>query len=435
MSRNALPSLAIEWCGKTWRVFDAQTGSTAEYAVGDSLPFGGREAILGVGRRNAFVRSVRVPNGSPDEIRMILGMRLAELFPSINGELAYDFQLTSDVNAEGRLAVLAAIPASELRTVLENLRQQSIRVTKTVPVALGAGLAASNAGLQDAILTEERSDGVTLDVVVGGELRASRIATPGTAIEVELKRTASLASAEVLPVITVGGVNLPSDHTSSRGALESLVAPGADRNRISLELPEAKAQKEKAGAQRYLRLGLILVLTAILAGYFIVDDRSSATAAVNKEKSRYANAMKKLKAAQSSAETALSSLSALDNTLTLAFAPAQKISDMVTLVSNSLPKGAWLTGISAERGKPLLIRGTALDRGAVDTFISRLRNEARLRNLKLLFANGQKIEDVDVVQFSIEAFPVGNLPIVERRRSGLKPATPAASAATSGGPK
>ena len=57
------------------------------------------------------------------------------------------------------------------------------------------------------------------------------------------------------------------------------------------------------------------------------------------------------------------------------------------------------------------------------TFINynkELTKQKRLRDVRLLFANSGDIDGSPVVQFSVSAFPVGNLPIVETGKQKKK---------------
>ncbi len=86
----------------------------------------------------------------------------------------------------------------------------------------------------------------------------------------------------------------------------------------------------------------------------------------------------------------------------------------MTLVANQAPADLWLTGVTAERGKSVLVRGTATRSEAVAVFLDRLAKTGRLRDVRLVFSSNAVIDQAPVVQFSISAFPVGNLPLVEK---------------------
>ena len=104
--------------------------------------------------------------------------------------------------------------------------------------------------------------------------------------------------------------------------------------------------------------------------------------------------------------------------------PAQTSSEVLTLVSSRIPQGAWITGISYDRGKPVLIRGTALTSEAVTAYLDALNTEPRFKDAKLVFANNASIEESVVVNFSISLRAIGNVPLDEQKKgsSSSKPA-------------
>jgi Tfp pilus assembly protein PilN len=106
-----------------------------------------------------------------------------------------------------------------------------------------------------------------------------------------------------------------------------------------------------------------------------------------------------------------------------AFEPAQPLSDLAAVVDDSLPPGAWLTGLSIERGKPLQMRGAARTADDVARFMDTLGATSRFRDVKLVFANSARIDETPVVQFSVTAVGVGNLPMpapVKQARRGAR---------------
>ena len=106
----------------------------------------------------------------------------------------------------------------------------------------------------------------------------------------------------------------------------------------------------------------------------------------------------------------------LADSIKRAFEPAQKASDVMTLIANQSPKGLWLTGITFERGKTTFVRGTSKDSAGVSDYLQALTTEERLRDVKLVFANNGDIDKTPVVQFSIQGFAVGNLPLVDAKK-------------------
>jgi Tfp pilus assembly protein PilN len=90
----------------------------------------------------------------------------------------------------------------------------------------------------------------------------------------------------------------------------------------------------------------------------------------------------------------------------------------LALASALAPSDVWLTGVTFERGKPLLVRGTALSGASVAAYLQSLSGQSRFRDVKLVFANDATIETTQVQQFSISAHAVGNLPLTDPKAQG-----------------
>src|SRR5262249_35151904 len=103
------------------------------------------------------------------------------------------------------------------------------------------------------------------------------------------------------------------------------------------------------------------------------------------------------------------------------------LSDLVAVTADSLPPGAWMTGLTIERGKPLQIRGAAKTANDVARCVDALGATRRFRDVKLVFANSARIEEKPAVQFNITAVGVGNLPMPEPQKRSKKAARSPAS--------
>ena len=143
---------------------------------------------------------------------------------------------------------------------------------------------------------------------------------------------------------------------------------------------------------------------------------SKAEAAVAKAKEPLdrLHALAALRKAQTvSDESKASKKKPASDQLLKAFEPAQRPSDILKTISYLLPNDTWLTGVTFERGKTILIRGTSKNSSHVSTYVSGLSKQKRFRDVRLMYANGGEIEGTPTVQFSIVGFPVGNLAIIE----------------------
>ncbi len=423
MSREHGPTgLAIEWTPRGVVAYDHTTRQTRVAEDLPSLGLNGRSAVLALSRRGVFVRSARVPNGTPAEVRLILMIQVGELFPLPPIDLAWDFALTDDLNDEGRLAILAAIPCADLRRALDAASSAGVKVKAAVPLAIGSVMLAQELGFAEAAVVERADDGPAVDVVSGGTLRASRATPPSVPLELEVTRAVGLAGLEGVPVIAAGGAEVPNASANTdRTALMALADAPFERLRLKLELPEVVAARSaSAGRVGVRRAGLVLLLSIVFAltAFFRVNDAAQAAARLTSQNN---NRLQKLKNEAKKATAATNAQMAMRDDLDLAFRPAQRMSDIVALVTTSVPKGvAWLNTISLERGKAASLRGTATQENAVAAFVKRLAENPRFRDVQLTNANNTLVNRVPVTVFVVAAFPVGNLPFQQRAGTTVK---------------
>jgi Tfp pilus assembly protein PilN len=431
LSKNPAPTgLIIEWSPRKIVANDVLGRDIRTFTDPVGMPYGGRSAILAISRRSIFVRAARVPNAAPEDIRMVVQMKLAELFPLPPTDLAFDFALLSDLNEEGRLALIVAMPVTELRKAHEQMAAAGIKVTKVVPVALGSAMVAEALGYRDAAVVERSEDYASVDLIINGVLRYSRVAPPGTPVEVEISRTFNAAGLPCSAVIAAGGTQVgEADASTGTTALQALGGASLDRLKLNLQLPEAIAARELSARRQRQRIAAMMFIASLAVFYYAWSDRAETASVVGKEvaqlKTKQANAEKLAKSAQDKA----TSQQAIQQTLTAAFEPAQRLGDIAVQTTSLVPSGVWLTAMSVERGKDLTIRGTATSDDAVASFQRSLSNDVvtdtssgqpvtRFRNVKLVFENHTQIEKTPVVEFSISAFPQGNLPIALTQKTG-----------------
>ncbi len=416
MSKGLPPiSLVIEWSPRAVTAFDGQTRITNSAAtLSELVGFSGREAVIAVSRRAVFIRATRVPNTTPEEVRMVVQVRLGDLFPVAATELAFDFLLTDDVTSEGRLAIVAAMPSGELKRLLEEAKSAGLKVKKVIPAALGSAYLAGGLGRQDAAVVQPVEGGLAIDVVAEGFVRASRVVPSTLHPAAEVSRTYSLTGLACAPLISGGGLALDEADVRTEGtSLSAISATSQDALLINLEPPEQTAQKAKASKDLKVIRASLFAAVSILFFAFTYDEHSRAFATVDLAKRKLAGNLTKLKTRQKDAISAETKVAATAKVLTQAFTPAQQMGDMVALFCNQVNSDLWLTGITAERGKPFQIRGTAKNSDAVYAYLDRLKKLDRLRNVQLVFASTGAIEMTPVVNFSLSAFPVGNLPLLE----------------------
>lgn len=420
MSQRRAPQVVIEWSpnhvawvGADGRVMEAPSLVSAAAHVD------ARDVVIAFSRRSTFIRAYRVPPASKGEVRRILEMQLGQLFPAPASELAFDFHLTEDSNQEGRLAIIAAVRVCDLTQMFSDAKAAGFRVTQVVPVALGSSVLAKSMSLTHCAVAHRVADGLAIDLVAGGELRYSRVAplpTSALAMEAEVGRTFAAAALSCAPTVAAGGLALPDAEISTDStALSALLGALLD---IDLQTPEQRAAKTRSNETRRLRWSLLLFGAALIMATAYYLDWSDAQASAHHGDAVWNRKLSQARATRDRAADRLSLQTSIKQILDGAFHPAQRPSDVLTVAANSAPAGLWITGFSLERGKSLTIRGTTVRSEAVYEYQDSLVNNPRFRDVKLVFANNAQIDNTPVVQFSIQAFPVGNLPLAEATKKG-----------------
>lgn len=416
-------------------VLEISPGSVSAYVPGDKSAtagesvasvmsqMGAREVNLSLSRRSAFIRAARLPDATRQDLERVLAVQIGRFLPTGAGDLAYSFRVTPDRTAEGRLVIIAAVKSELLRASLSQVKASGAKAVIVIPAAFGSWALARNMGIANCAVIEETFEGLAIDLVVEGELRYSRVAPmPRSQNEIaaEISRTLSAAELADLPVLVAG--HLAYDKAAYRTELktrEALAAAVADAG-INIEPPEAKVDRARRGIAMKARLTALLGLASAAVLTIAYLDYSDAARKADLIDRSWKSRISKAEREQTSAETRLAQLATMQSQLDLAFQPAQRFSDMLGIAGNSAPEGIWLTGLTAERGQPLAVRGTARRSEDVATYMERLSAMPRFRNVELSVANNGMIEATPVVQFALSARAVGNLPLIEQRRSAKK---------------
>ncbi len=415
----------VEWSPGEAIAFDAGTKQYVRAANFAELSskVGGGSIVVAVSRRSTFIKALRVPNASASEINLILRTQMAQMFPVPLHELAYSFRLTDDLDSEGRLAIVAAMREADLVRLQGEARDAGFKIDRVVPAAFGAMLLAESLGMKDAVVAQETSEGLAIDLLSGGELRYSRVAPMPANPELissEIARSFQAVGLPPAPTIAAGGFPFAeAANKTNSTTLESLTQP-LDRLGIQLETREAVEKREKAKQSNRTRLAALLCASAALMALLVYVEHSEAAEKVRVENARWNKTLNDKRNVAKRLEEDITKLNATADTLKRALTPAQLPGDVYTTLSNYTPKGLWLTGTTYERGKVMYIRGTAANSDAVAAYLQALTTEPRFRDVKLVFANNGEIEKTPVVQFSIQAFPVGNLPLVEAKKKGTR---------------
>ena len=435
MSRITHTPLHVEWTPAWVRAVNIATRETAEAASLSALGTflsGHGGLLVGIGRRAVFLKTVRLPKAAPEDLRRILGVQLGQLFPLPPDRLSFDFLQTADQTPEGCLTVVAAMRGEDLLRLQADLKQAGLTAGQVLPVALAAPAVAASAGQTDALLLESAPDGLALDVVRDGVIVFSRVVPAGSDPEGEARRTLAAAGSGPLPLVAVGEAGLP-DALPAFGSALSLLHEAPP---FSFRLAGDRARELAKRAAERTRLAVLLMLSALLLVALVWVDREAALAAATRRQGALARQLTRLRSVQDAETLKAQKVTGVQDVLDRAFAPAQPPGDIVAVVGDSLPPGAWLTGLGVERGKPLQLRGTATSPGAVPRIVHTLGANPRFRDVRLVFANSVTIGKARAVEFDISAVCVGNLPLSAPDKiagSGAGAVTPAGDAGTGGG--
>jgi len=402
MSKKDAVPLHIEWTPGWVRAVNIATGDRADAVTLKKLgqiTVGQKEALIGIGRKIVFVKAVRLPKALPDDLRRIIGIQLGQYFPLAADQLSFDFIQTNNQTQDGFLTIVGAIRADDLRLLHSELKEVGLTARRVLPIALVSSVVAAKSNNVDALIIEVDRGDIALDVVLGSFLRVSRLTPAGSDLGIESKRTLAAAGAGDIPAIHAGN--------AGDGTLHLLhEAPPFD-----FELAESRIIHVKQRIAARTRLAVLIAVIALgIAGFALnqsQQEHSLAQAAV----AARTKTLTVLNSKESDQMTAAEQLKDLQSDLGQAFEPGQHLSDISAFVSDSLPSGAWLTGLTVERAKQVQVRGTAMSASQVATFVDTLGSSPRFADVKLIFANSALIGTTQVIQFNVSADCVGNLPM------------------------
>jgi len=387
------------------------------------LSLNGHTTMLAVSRRTVFVKPTHVPNAGEAEIRQVLQMRLGQLFPVAADDLAYDMWLTGKVSSEGRVAIVCGIRAETLKALNAQAAEAGIRTSRVVPAGLGSALLARSLGQKDCTVVEETGEGLAIDIVVGGELRWSRVVPLGSSadIEAEIERTHVMAGLPFVEVVAAGGLTYPGAVVKTdQSTLEMLASTQAQSVDVHLELPEAVAKRRARKESQKMRWAVIAAAAACILWAKLGLDYSqaarlaaTATAASNKT-------LNAAKSKESASQVQRDDAKNLNLLLTRAYEPAQKFTDLLSIVEDDVPSNAWIGGLTLQRGKPFVLHGTSMDGEAVAGLLQKFSTNDRFRDAKLVFETNAVIETTPVVQFSMSMHVIGNLPLFDSDKDKKK---------------
>lgn len=410
----------IEWSPENCLALDPSTGQISQHVTPTEAlrAIGSPKRInLALGRRQYFQRSLRLPDLDIDEVRNLVRFRLEELFPVPPNELAFDIHPTESIDSEGREFVVFATRAETLKQARALFQHAGSKIESMIPAGLGSILC-GDPGISSLVIAP-CAEGTSFDVITRGNIDSSRVTH-------SLSTTAEMET-EIRRNIAAGGQSstAPLAHDSLRELVSPNVRTFSEHplskvahhpTSINLRLPEdlAKAAGAKLGARK--RLVGILAGSLCIAGVFTWMAHDEDSAAYAKVQTDYNGKVDRINARIGRIRTESTKIEEQMQLVSDGLQPRQSIGDILTIAANATPDGLWLTGASIERGKDLSVRGTALSNAQVAAFVDTLSATPRLREVKLAFSNNNNIGDTPVVQFSVTAHVVGNLPLAEPRK-------------------
>ena len=412
------PIPVIEWSPTQVVVYDPESRTTVNaptIAEAAQQVRSLKDVVVSISRRNSFVRTVRVPDVSKAQVAQILQNQLGQHFPLPSNQLAYDFRLTKDLDSEGRLAVVAAVSSDTLREVQRELKAAGLSAKSIVPAVFGSWLLAKSVNEPSCAIIEQIAEGVAIDVVFDEEIRYSRVIPmphDSAALEADICRTFAIARVPCGRIVAAGRIAFDgADLAVTSHTIEAL-STGGSKLDLHIELQEDVLERERKATSMRARVALMLWLGAAAVGVYVGTNYIDAANQVQKGESLWSKKLTDRTKLNSGIEDKLKDSKAKEAMLTNAFEPSQRMQDVIYTLNTDLPKGAWMTGFTLERGKLLNLRGTATSADLVANYISVLANEPRFRDVKLVFENNAQIEKIPVVQFAISAHVVGNYPVV-----------------------
>lgn len=251
------------------------------------------------------------------------------------------------------------------------------------------------------------------DAAVSVRLAGGGGALRGLAAHLESELGVPVSALEADPPLVAGTEN-PLQYAAALG-----MALAHARQVQTVDL--VAAMTRRAAAQRQQRL------RGMIAGFLVVAVLASGAAwGYRAWRVREAEARERAALARAASEaireadrlrTRQKTLLAQVQALRAALRPAHPWVEVLNELAARAPAGVWLTGIEVERGKPLVVRGTALQAAQAADFATALARSPILAQAQLSYANDAEIDRRRVTQFGVVALIRGNAPEARVRSS------------------
>ena len=377
----------------------------------------GKRVVVLLGRRLTQLRNTELPPAAPEDLRQLVTMRLGELFPVPPSEISFALapRTAAVEGAEPGPTAVYAARHSDLAAIHAAAKAAGFAIVATLPAAAGSEALAEAMGLPEALIIERDGEGIGLDMVRDLTLSLSRRTAGEAGLEGEVRRTFVAAKTGAVPIVATNGFHVPfADRHSPKTATATLIDSPALWPSLDLVPVEVRVRRAADARRAKMRQGLLVLVSGLAVAGYVLKVRSDAGAVVAKAQRRANTEVRKYEGVLGLYTSKDAKRAPQKELLARAFTPAQGTGDLAALVPSLLPDGTWLTSLTLEKGKPMQIRGTALASTSVPAFLRNLGSQKRLREVKLAFAQAGELEKKPVVNFSITAFPVGNVPLEEK---------------------
>jgi Tfp pilus assembly protein PilN len=415
MKRQLKPDIVFSWSPSQVAAMELSSGQKsigADFAS-ISITTAGKSALVGIGRERTFIKTVRLPKVSGDDLRQLVFVQWKSLFPIEEADAAFCAHQTSDVTADGILTVVAAVRTSDLIAIREQLATRGIKQVHFVPMAVSAAAALASLGITDGLVVDGNGSQTTFDLVSGGETVLSRSVLHAESAEIEAKRTLLADGQSTAQVFATSNVVFNGAQVLSADLLSSL----ADVTGHDLISRQEQATELAGISKKNNRLSIYFLIAAVLLLAVVLTQRFDEEQVVIQGEAKWAKRVAKARSNRKIAELESKKQTDFTNLLDPAFEPGQRLSDALASIIVAAPANIWLTGVNMDRGRPIQIRGTAMTNEAVTQFVNVLGASDRFRDVQLVNASLAKIEQTEVVNFTMNVTAVANVPLPKPQKT------------------
>jgi Tfp pilus assembly protein PilN len=415
MKRQLKPDIVFSWSPSQVAAMELSSGQKSVGAdfASVSIITAGKSALVGIGRERTFIKTVRLPKVSGDDLRQLVFVQWKSLFPIEEADAAFCAHQTSDVTADGILTVVAAVRTTDLIEIREQLATRGIKQVHFVPMAVSAAAALASLGITDGLVVDGNGSQTTFDLVSGGETVLSRSVLHAESAEIEAKRTLLADGQSTAQVFATSNVVFNGAQVLSADLLSSL----ADVTGHDLISRQEQAAELAGISKKNNRLSIYFLIAAVLLIAVVLTQRFDEEQVVIQGEAKWAKRVAKARSNRKIAELESKKQTDFTNLLDPAFEPGQRLSDALGSIIVAAPANIWLTGVNMDRGRPIQIRGTAMTNEAVTQFVNVLGASDRFRDVQLVNASLAKIEQTEVVNFTMNVTAVANVPLPKPQKT------------------